>query len=205
MHRRLGHRSVKSLEPADKEKVYDDVIITRNHDPFCETCHVSTIGSTRRGGPKEEVTKPRYARLGWPFLYRSLKYSTKVMDVLPAKGCHTVRRGAVVQPCPIGLWHPNKKQIKFGKYRVVGCPCVAKVYKRQTMPDNKKRRTNLTSKNIIQRGVRGIFVGFPANQAGWLVYTPQNGRIFTSADVAFDENFDSVGLTYNRVLLAPFK
>ena len=61
MHRRLGHRSVKSLELADKEKVYDDVIITRNHDPFCETCHVSTIGSTRRGGPKDEVTKPGYA------------------------------------------------------------------------------------------------------------------------------------------------
>ena len=53
---------------------------------------------------------------------------------------------------------------------------------------------------MIQRGVRGIFVGFPDNQAGWLVYAPQNGRIFSSADVAFDENFDSAGLTYNKVL-----
>ena len=58
----------------------------------------------------------------------------------------------------------------------------------------------MNPKNIVQRGVRGIFVGFPDNQAGWSIYIPSSGNILTSADVAFDENFTSEALSYNKLL-----
>lgn len=46
------------------------------------------------------------------------------MDVLPAKGCETLQRRTLVQSCPIALRHPNKTQVKVGKYRVFGCLCM---------------------------------------------------------------------------------
>ena len=44
----------------------------------------------------------------------------------------------------------------------------------------------------LQRGSRGIFVGFPKHQAGWLIYVPQkigNKHLVVSMDVIFDQNF----------------
>ena len=46
----------------------------------------------------------------------------------------------------------------------------------------------------VQQGSRGIFVGFPANQAGWLIYVAdkiQNSHLVVSMDVAFNQNFMS--------------
>jgi hypothetical protein len=51
----------------------------------------------------------------------------------------------------------------------------------------------------VQRGIRGIFVGFPTNQAGWHVYIPQSGHLLTSCDVQFYEFFQSI-LQYNTTL-----
>ena len=42
-----------------------------------------------------------------------------------------------------------------------------------------------------QQGVRGIFIGLPANQKGYLVYIPVTWQIVVSGDVAFDESFYS--------------
>ena len=49
----------------------------------------------------------------------------------------------------------------------------------------------LISKNLIQRGVRGLFVGFPIDQAGYLCWIPSVGRFLISQDVAFDEYMES--------------
>jgi hypothetical protein len=73
--------------------------------------------------------------------------------------------------------------------RTWGCPVIFKAYHRGKLHD----------KNIIQRGVRGIFVGFPINQAGYLLWVDQVGQFVVSADVLFDENFLSV-LAYNKLL-----
>jgi hypothetical protein len=56
------------------------------------------------------------------------------------------------------------------------------------------KRTKLEAinrKNNPQRGMRGIHVGIPLNSMGYLIYVPAMGRIYTSADVYFDENFNS--------------
>ena len=49
--------------------------------------------------------------------------------------------------------------------------------------------------------VRGIFIWFPTNQAGWLIYVPQPRQLVVSMDVAFDEDFVSAGLCYNHLLV----
>ena len=98
------------------------------------------------------------------------------------------------------MWFTDDPDVCIGMYRVFGCPCVARVHTRKTPKVQGHNRANLTSKNIIQRGVRGIFIGFLKNQAGWELYIPSTGTIKASVDVAFDENFTSEGLAYNKLL-----
>ena len=333
MHRRLGHRSTKSILLAEDSKLYSDLKIVPESDDFCETCKISTIRAADKGPPmdreglapgeeffldiqpnlaKRSLTSrtnfpyhvtlvdvssrffavldlpdqssksviraleafetdyapfPGYsfkehckkfhvdagsqlisdefkawirdevkaklvaaapahqeqngivermwqsarktafgmlnnARLGWAFFHHALHYAAHVMNILPVKGCLRLNKltGEYVQSCPSEIWYGTTGGINVGKYRVFGCPCVAKVYKRETPQKNKEDRSSLNTKNIVQRGVRGIFVGFPEAQAGWSIYIPSSGHILTSADVAFDENFTSEALSYNKVL-----
>jgi hypothetical protein len=59
----------------------------------------------------------------------------------------------------------------------------------------KDRHTNnyvtLTPKNHPQRALRGIHIGLPRHNTGWLVFVPANNTIYHSNDVYFDENFES--------------
>ena len=66
-----------------------------------------------------------------------------------------------------------------------GCPVVTKKY---TITTN----TGTVNKNTTsQKGIRGIFIGFPPDQQGWLIYLPGSRRIAVSNDVTFDENFET--------------
>ena len=142
------------------------------------------------------------ARLGWAFLHHALHYATEVMEVLPIKGC--IKRdehGKTKPSCPHSMYYIENPDVQIGRHRVFGCPCVAKVYTRHAGKDpNTNKRATLNAKNIIQRGVRGIFVGFPKTQAGWSIYIPSSGNVLASVDVAFDENFTSEGLAFNKLL-----
>ena len=142
------------------------------------------------------------ARLGWAFLHHALHYATEVMEVLPIKGCYKKDEdGKYQQSCPHSMYYIDDPDVLIGQYRVFGCPCVAKVYTRSTKKDPiTKKAATLNSKNIIQRGVRGIFIGYPKGQAGWAIYIPSSGNILASIDVAFDENFTSEGLAFNKLL-----
>ena len=42
-----------------------------------------------------------------------------------------------------------------------------------------------------QKGFRGIFVGIPQHQKGYLVYVPSTRKVILSYDVVFDESFSS--------------
>ncbi len=44
-------------------------------------------------------------------------------------------------------------------------------------------------------GIRGIFIGFANNQKGNLVYLPSTRQIAISADVLFDESFQTAIVT----------
>ena len=128
------------------------------------------------------------ARLPISFFHFALMYAWQICVVLPAKSTSRVNEEGNLVPTTPHYLYSGGKTPDVRRYRVFGCPVVTKVYKR---PSSTTGRT-LDHRNIVQRGVRGIFVGFPTNQAGWLVYIPASRRLLASADVSFDERFESI-------------
>jgi hypothetical protein len=55
---------------------------------------------------------------------------------------------------------------------------------------------NVNNTTTSQRCVRGIFIGFPPDQQGWLIYLPGSHLIAVSNDVTFHDFFESA-LSYN--------
>ena len=49
----------------------------------------------------------------------------------------------------------------------------------------------LNMRHQAQKGFRGIFVGIPEHQKGYLVYVPSIKKVISSDDVVFDETFSS--------------
>ena len=81
---------------------------------------------------------------------------------------------------------------RIGHFRVFGCPEFARKWTITTQDG--KRLTNKTS----QCSVKGIFIGLPSNQQGYLIYMPQSNRISVSMDASFDESFASaIVLSWN--------
>ena len=73
--------------------------------------------------------------------------------------------------------------------RVLLCPCV--VWKAMAHVETK----TLNMRHQAQKGFRGIFVGIPQHQKGYLVYVPSTRKVILSYDVVFDEN-NSSALSY---------
>ena len=69
--------------------------------------------------------------------------------------------------------------------RVVFFPCV--VQKATAHVETK----TLNMRHQAQKGFRGIFVGIPEHQKGYLVYVPSTRNIIYSYDFVFDESFCS--------------
>ena len=133
-----------------------------------------------------------HARLGLMFFYEALTYSWQICVVLPAKSTSKKDGDELIATTPFFLYFGKEPNVR--RYRVFGCPAICKVYRRRSSDSS-----ILNSKNIVQRGVRGVFVGFPHNQAGWLVFVPSSRHLLTSADVRFDEDFKSVIGLPNRI------
>jgi hypothetical protein len=101
------------------------------------------------------------------------------------KGLHIPDHNGDLRPStPFELYFGRKPRVS--RFRVFGCPIVAKAYTKKS-----ESGRILDDRNIIQRGVRGIFLGFPINQAGYLYINPATREYGTSVDVSFDETFQS--------------
>ena len=66
-------------------------------------------------------------------------------------------------------------------WRVLFCPCVVR---KATSHVDKKA---LNMRHQAQTGFRGIFVGIPQHQKGYLVYVPIKSNIISSYDVISDK------------------
>ena len=127
-----------------------------------------------------------YARVGNEYGDFALEHAWKVYSVIPVKTLQKDERLTT----PYELFYGKKPSLR--KYRVLFCPCVYKIHSRET----KISRTvvqRYNSKNHPQRGVTGIFIGFPRDYVGYLIWEPRSKTIRVSADVSFDENFSSAG------------
>ena len=120
-----------------------------------------------------------HARLNKKFFYYAAKYAQRVHDVIPVKDLIDDKG---LPTTPHFLLSGSKPNVKH--FRVFGCPAVFKKYE---FSDKGRRTKNKFS----QQGVRGIFVGFPVDSAGWLFYVPDAKRTFISMDAVFDEEFTS--------------
>jgi hypothetical protein len=118
-----------------------------------------------------------HARLSNHFYHFAAKYAKDIINVLPSKNLLD-HNGNPTTPHFLAF----RRKPKIGNYRVFGCPASFKRYTAQT------HRTQ------TQQATRGIFIGFPSNQAGWLFYTEKpigTHHIHVSHDATFDEFFDS--------------
>ena len=63
----------------------------------------------------------------------------------------------------------------------------------------------LNMRHQAQKGFRGIFVGIPKHQKGYLVYIPSTRKVISSYNVVFDESFSSAlsytSRTYSEVMV----
>ena len=120
-----------------------------------------------------------HARLSKKFFYYAAKYAQRVHDVIPVKELCD-KDGLPTTPYQLAT--NSKPNVRH--YRVFGCPAI---FKRYEVSDQGKRIKN----KYIQQGIRGIFVGFPDDSAGWLFYVPSTKKTYISLDAVFDENFTS--------------
>ena len=123
------------------------------------------------------------AHLPISFFLLAYDYACKQMRVLPAKGLVDVDGNPTTT---YAILHQKKPRI--GRFKVFGCPCVFKKY----TPHSDGAKT--TDFKQLQRGCRGIFVGFPVDQAGWLIYVADKisgSHLVVSMDVSFDQYFVS--------------
>ena len=77
------------------------------------------------------------------------------------------------------------KKPSVSNLRVLFCPCV--VRKATAHVETKA----LNMRHQAQIGFRGIFVGIPQHQKGYLVYVPSTRKVISLYNVVFDESFSS--------------
>ena len=81
------------------------------------------------------------------------------------------------------------KKPSVSHLRVLFCPCVAQ---KATAHVEKKA---LNMRHLAKKGFRGMFVGIPQHQKGYLIYVPITRKLISSYDVVFDGIF-SIKLAY---------
>jgi transposase InsO family protein len=101
------------------------------------------------------------ARLGGAFFHHAHAYAVQILNVCPAKNVID-QDGNPTTPYQYSF----QRKPSIANFRVFGCPTFFKRY------EPTFRNKLITYKQQLQQASRGIFLGFPDNSAGWLVYSP---------------------------------
>ena len=126
-----------------------------------------------------------HARVLEAYIHFALIHTTDHMfPVLPIK--YLINEGGDPK-MPHKLATGTKPSVSY--LRVLFCPCF--VWKATANVETKA----LNMCYQAQKGFRGIFVGIPQHQKGYLVYLPSTRNMISSYDVVFDESF-SIALAY---------
>ena len=184
------------IEPIDLHKIKADAGSQFTSKEFQEACADSRI-AINLAAPKHQEQNSFaertwqtvkiiadkllvHSRLPPTFSHHALLYAVTIFNVIPVKKLVN-KNGFPVTPYELFLG----EKPRIGHLRVFGCPVVA----RKWIITNTEGKTlkNKTS----QRSVKGVFIGLPSNQQGYLLYMPQSNRIAVSMDITFDEHFTS--------------
>jgi len=127
-----------------------------------------------------------HARLPDKYHFHAIRYVALVFNVLPVKNLYN-STGEISSP--FELFCGKKPTISH--LSIFGCPVVAK---RAVISIDGLRATHCTEK-----GIRGIFIGIPSDQKGYLIYLPGSRSIACLGGVSFDETFYSaIAMTWRR-------
>ena len=127
-----------------------------------------------------------HARVPENYIHFALMYTTDhIFPVLPIK--YLINEDGD-PTTPYKLATVNKPSVSH--LHVLFCTCV--VRKATAHVDTK----TLNMRQQAQKGFRGIFMGIPQHQEGYLVYVPSTRKVISSYDVKFDESFVSA-LSYS--------
>ena len=122
-----------------------------------------------------------HARVLEAYVHFALMYTTNhTVPVLPIKDILNEDGNPTT---PHKLATGTKPSVSY--LRVFFCPCV--VRKATAHIETK----TLNMRHQAQKGFRGIFVGIPQHQKGYLVYVYSTRKVISSYDVVFDESFSS--------------
>ncbi|KAI2493774.1 Reverse transcriptase (RNA-dependent DNA polymerase) [Fragilaria crotonensis] len=120
-------------------------------------------------------------------------YAVQILNVCPAKNVID-QDGNPTTPYQYSF----QRKPSLANFRVFGCPTFFKRY------EPTFRNKLITYKQQLQRASRGIFLGFPDNSAGWLIYSPdQPQSLIITHDAYFDEDFNSALCFDSKPLLEP--
>jgi hypothetical protein len=110
-----------------------------------------------------------HAHIGNHFTNMAYRYGWMVSNTLPVRNVRYSLPDGSFQPCaPYTLYLGQKPNT--GRFRVLFCPCVVKIYKRRDSSSNAVIQT----RNLLQRGVRGIFAAsLPTKLAGKFLSLPR--------------------------------
>ena len=123
-----------------------------------------------------------HVRVSEEYIHFALMYTTDhIFPVLPIKDLINEDGDPTT---PHKLATGTKPSVSH--LHVLFCPFVIR---KDTAHMNKKL---LSMSHQAQKYFRGIFVGIPQNQKGYLLYVPITRKITSSYDVVFDESFSSV-------------
>ncbi|KAG7372377.1 integrase core domain containing protein [Nitzschia inconspicua] len=129
------------------------------------------------------------ARVPKKFFHFAFEHAWKVHAVLPHKAL-THADGKV--QTPLGVY--EGKPVGIESFRVLFCLVVMtcdSINLRSKNAYGQKVITSYNRQNNPQRGIRGIHVGLPRHNTGYLVYVLQMNSVLHCNDVYFDENFES--------------
>ena len=123
-----------------------------------------------------------HARVSEAYINLALMYTTDhIFPVLPIKDLIN-KDGNPTTPYKLA----TGKKPSVSHLCVLFCQCVVR---KDTAHIDKKA---LNMRHQAQKGFRGIFVGIPQHQKGYLVYIPSTRKIMSSYDVVFGKSFSSV-------------
>jgi hypothetical protein len=121
------------------------------------------------------------ARLGGAFFHHAHAYAIHIINVCPAKNVID-QDGNPTTP----YQYSYQRKPSITNFQVFGCPSFFKRY------EPTFRNKLITYKQQLQCASRGIFLGFPDNSAGWLIYSPdQPQHLIITRNTFFIEDFNS--------------
>jgi hypothetical protein len=128
------------------------------------------------------------------FIHHAHAYAVHIVNVCPAKNIID-QNGNPTTP----YQHSFQCKPRIANFQVFGCPSFFKRY------EPTFRNNLITYKQQLQRASRGIFLGFPDNSAGWLMYSPdQPQHLVITRKAHFNETSTQLSASIPNPLPEPY-